>query len=135
MAATRLAERFAAHAHPLVGGGVGDHVLDELAVSLLVLGDLSELRARRGEPAGHRVADLFELGNTEHPGTTGGGHAPFDPRSREGCAEEAGQLALHACDLAPQLPARAALVGLGDRGFERRQDFAAAPARDQLLLR
>jgi len=135
VAAARLAERLAAHAHPLVGGGVGDHVLNELAVSLLVVCDLGELRARRGEPVGHRVADLFELGDTEHAGTAGGGDAPFDPGAREGCAEEAGQLALHAGDLAAQLPARAALVGLGYRGFERRQDFAAAPERDQLLLR
>ncbi len=103
-------------------------------MSLLVLGDLGVLRARDRQPAGHRVADLLELGDAENPRPARGGDAPFDAGAGEGGAEKARHLGFHAGDLAAQLVAGAALVGLRYCGFERGQDIAARCNRKQLLL-
>jgi hypothetical protein len=103
-----------------VGGGVGDHLLDQRAVSLLDLGDIGQLGARVGEAVRHRVAHLLEPGDVEDARAARCGHAPLDSGAGEGGAEQAGQLGLHTGDLAAQVVAGTALVGLGDLGLERR---------------
>jgi hypothetical protein len=118
-----------------VGRRVGDHVLDQAAVSLLVLGDLGELGAGDGKAIGQAVTDLFELGDAEDPRSSGRCDPPFDAGSRESGAEETSQLGLHAGDLAAQVAAGTALVGLGDGSLKRRKDLSALPQSKQLLLR
>jgi len=117
-----------------VGGGVGDHLLDQLAVLLLDVGAAAELAARLGEAVGERVSDLLEI---LHPEDARAPHrrldAPLDPGAREGRAEEARQLCFELCDLAAQVGARAALVGLGDRGLEGRQNLIAVAGHPELV--
>ncbi len=123
MAAAGLADRLVRDPQPLVGGRVGDHVLDQLAVLLLDVGAVTELGARRREAVGDRVADLLELGDAEHTRPAGGGYAPLDPDPRERGPEQPAELGLHAPDLAAQVGARAALLSLGEGRLERRQSI------------
>jgi hypothetical protein len=116
-----------------VGGRVGDHLLDELAVLLLDRAPAVQLGPRLGEPVGDRVADRLERGDVQHPRPARGGDAPFDPGAREGRAEEPRQLGLQPGDLAAKVPADEALVALCESGLERRQDLVAAAGRVRLI--
>jgi hypothetical protein len=59
VAAAREAEVVTTDPQPGVGGGVGKHLVEELAVGLLEGIALEERAARLGEATGERVADFL----------------------------------------------------------------------------
>jgi hypothetical protein len=129
-AATGFADLLAADPQPFVRGGVFDHPLDQLAVGLFGLGDISQRGANLGEAACQRVAHGLQLGDAEQAGATGGADAPLDPLAGEGRAEQPSELGFHAGDLAAQICAGGAYgsrAGLTHARLEGRQDLAAAP--------
>ena len=76
-------------------------------------GALGEGQARLGDPLGELVAQPLELAEVEDPRlapTAATAVVDLDPA--EGLGEEAGELALEAADLPPQLDAGEALVDL-----------------------
>jgi hypothetical protein len=94
-----------------VFGGRSEHVAQELAVTLLQLVALTQRDASLGDPSRQGVAhplQLTEIGNSRR--SCRAGRASVNPKSREGLGREAGQLALEAPDLAPQLGTSKSLV-------------------------
>jgi hypothetical protein len=121
VAAARLADVGAGDSLPPVGGGVGKHPLQGLAVAGLQLGTAGKRATRLGDPRGKGVTDPFQFAEPGDPRLCGAGRdrdVDFNPR--KGLGEEAGQLALETADLTPQLGARQALVA---PDAERREGF------------
>jgi len=100
--AAAIADVLGANPDPLVGGGVGDHALDESSVLRLDAAPPLELGAHVREPRRERVADALELRDPEQARPAGGADAPLDLRAR-GRREQLRELALHPRDLRPQL--------------------------------
>ena len=96
----------------LNSAGVGEHPLAAARGCAVSTSARSlERQARLGDPRRERVAHPLQLAEAEHPrlGRDGGDPQSISTRA-EGLGEEAGELALEAADLAPQLGAREALV-------------------------
>jgi hypothetical protein len=107
-----LADILGGDAHPAVAVGRRDHRLEQAAILLLDLAPASDLRLSLAEPHREPVADPLELGDAEDAGSTHGGNAPVDARSRKGGGEELPEPLLEQTDLSAQLLAR---VAVGDR--------------------
>ena len=117
--AARLADVVAGHLHPLVSGGIGEHLLQELAIPALERGPLAQGEASVGDPGGKGVANPLQLPEIEDARLgRESGDAVLDLGAAEGFGEEARQLALHTADLAAQLRPRVALVGLEKQTLE-----------------
>jgi hypothetical protein len=115
-AAAGLADVVARDRHPLEVRGRRQHLLQQLPVDLLHRGPLGQRPARLGDAVGEAVAQQLQLAQAEHPRGPGRRLHPvteLDPT--EGLAKEPGQLALEAADLAAQLVASEALVGLAGK--------------------
>jgi hypothetical protein len=91
-------------------GGVGQHLLEQLAVGLLEGLALGERAARVGDPAGERVANLLELTEVEDPRRTRGEDPVRHEHAAEAFGDQPGELALELADLPPQLGAGQTLV-------------------------
>lgn len=114
--ATGLADVGAGDRHPPVGGRVGRHAPQQLAVPGLDLGPAGERHPGAGDPLGQLVAHPLQLAEAEHPRLDRRRRHPvLDLDPAEGLAEQPRQLALQPPDLAPQLLPRRPLV---DRGVE-----------------
>jgi hypothetical protein len=112
VAAAGQADVCAADPDPAVGGGVGQHRLDQLRVAALEGDALGERGAGLGDPAGERVAQLLQLAEVEHAGRPGGLDPMRDADPAEPLGDEATQLQLELADLAAELGARRELVDL-----------------------
>jgi hypothetical protein len=92
--------------------GVGDHDLEQLALSLLHVGAAVELAAHLLEASGERVAHRLELAQAQQPRAAAGADPPLDAASRKCGAEQGREVTLHAGDLAAKLHPGKALVGI-----------------------
>jgi hypothetical protein len=111
VAASGLADVLTGYLQPLEPGGVGKHSLQELAVLGLAPRSLLQCLARIRDPSRQRVAHGLQLTEVEHPRLTGPGRDRcVENRAWERIGDEAGELALEAADLSPQLSPRQALV-------------------------
>jgi hypothetical protein len=137
--AAGLADVLVVDANPLVGGGIGGHLLDQLAVFLLDDGVVVEVRLHLVDAEGEPVADLLELVDGQHPRSTHSRNGEVDALAREGRAEQPGEGELHGGDLPAQVSARLALVVLVEDGVEalggsgRNQVLPGHDAFEQLL--
>lgn len=95
-----------------------EHLLEELAVSLLDPAAARHLGFGSPEADGKGVADRLELGHAEHARAADGSNAEVDPLAREGGGEELTEPALQQRDLAAQLEADPAV---GERSLARGQ--------------
>jgi hypothetical protein len=110
-AAAGQAELVAGDHHPLELGGGVQHRLQDLAPLALGAGSLGEGPPGFGDPAGQLVAQALGLAEVEDPRLRGDGlHPMADLDPPEALRQQAGQLALQARDLPPQLEARLQLV-------------------------
>ncbi len=108
--ATGQAEIGAADPQPAVGGGVGEHLLEQVAVRLLERLALEERAVRLGDLQRQRIADLLELAKVEHPGRTDGGDPMGDDDAPEALGDQPAELTLEPGDLPAQLGAGQPLV-------------------------
>jgi len=111
VATTRLPHVSPGDSQPLVFGGRGEHVTQELAVTLLQPVALAQRDTSLGDPSRQGVADslqLTEVSNSRR--SRRAGRASAHPKPREGLGRKAGQLPLEAPDLAPQLGTSKSLV-------------------------
>jgi hypothetical protein len=110
VAAARQTEVGAADPHPAIGGGVGEHVVEERAIGVLEGLALGEGALRLGDAARQLVADLLELAQVQHPRRT----RSLDPvrylHASETLGDQPGKLTLELADLPAQLGAGQTLV-------------------------
>ena len=110
VAAAGQAEVGAADPPPAVGGGVGQHLVEQLAVGVLEGIALRERAPRLGEAAGERVADLLEVPQVEHPRRSRGPDPVRHGDPAESLGDHPRQLELELADLPAQLGAGEALI-------------------------
>jgi len=110
VAATGQAEVGAADPQPVEAGGVGQHLLEQLAVGLLEGLALGERAARVGDAAGERVTNLLELTEVEHPRRARGEDPVRHDHASQSLGDQPRQLTLELADLPPQLGAGQTLV-------------------------
>ena len=110
VAAARQAEVGAADPQPAIGGGVGKHLLEQLAVGLLDLVAFDQCAGRIGDPTGEGIADLLELTEVEDTRRTRGGDPVRHDDPTETLGDQPAELALEPPDLPPQLGPRKTLV-------------------------
>jgi hypothetical protein len=110
VAAARQAEVGAADPQPTVGGRVGEHRLDELAIGLLDGIALGERAVRLGHTARELVADHLQLAQVEHPRRTGGPDPVRHAHATETLGDQPTELTLELADLPAQLGAGQTLV-------------------------
>jgi hypothetical protein len=110
VAAARQAEVVATDPQPAVGGGVGKHLVEELAVGPLEGIALQQRAARLGELPGERVADLLELTEVEHPRRSRGDDPMRHDDAPEALGDQPAKLALELGDLPAQLGAGQTLI-------------------------
>jgi hypothetical protein len=121
VAAAGQADVGAADAQPVVLGGGGKQVLEELAVVLLDGVALGERPLRLGDPGRERIADALEPAEIEDPRRPGRGDPVRDVHPSQPLGDECGKLALKSTDLPPQLGAGTQLVdACNPLGEERR---------------
>jgi hypothetical protein len=118
-----------------VRGGILRHPLDQLAVVLLQTPPPAELGPDLLDPGGERVANHLQLVDRQDPWPARSGDAELDSMAWERRPEEAAEGRLHGGDLAPQIPASAALVRLiqgaaETRGRRRGNAGPSLPERD-----
>ena len=121
VAAAGQADIGAADPQPVVLGGGGKHVLEELTIGLLDRGALGERPTGLGDAGSERVADALQPAEVEHPRRPRGDDPVRDVDPSQPRGDEPGQLTLEPTDLTAELGARAALddsrpVVLGDEG-------------------
>jgi hypothetical protein len=124
VAAAGQAEVAATDPQPAVGGGIGKHLVEELAVGLLEGIALDQRAPRLGEAPGERVADLLELAQVEYPRRSRSGDPVRHDDASETLGDQPGELTLELGDLPAQLGAGAGFAGqpvdfgspLGDQG-------------------
>jgi hypothetical protein len=114
--AARLADVGVVDTHPLVGGRVGEHRLDQLAVLLLHVADVVEPEPDVFDSRRQTVTHPLELVDGEQPGAAQTGNREVDALAREGRAEEAPQLQLQGRDLAPKVGPGGALIMFVESG-------------------
>ena len=119
MLAAGLADVRIGDAHPLVGGGIAQHVLDELAVARLDLGAVVERAARLVQPVGEVVAELLELAQAQQPRAAAPVDAELDARARVSGDEGGGELGLDLGDLLAKRASGGKLVTLDDERRNR----------------
>jgi hypothetical protein len=85
--------------------GRDQHLLEQLAVSLLDPAAARDLRLGFAKAGGEAIADPLELGNAEDPRPAAGADAPLDSLAGERGGEQLAQAALEQRDLAPKLGA------------------------------
>jgi hypothetical protein len=100
MPAAGLADVLVRDPDPLVGRGIGGHLLDQLPVLLLDVGVAGESALDHLESRREPVADPFELVHREDAGPTGGCNRELDPIPGEGGAEQPAESRLQGADLA-----------------------------------
>jgi hypothetical protein len=111
VAAAVQAEILPGDANPLEVLRRREHLLDELAVLVLVPLPLHQSPLRLPDPVGESVPNSLQLAQVEHPRRRGEGIDPVrDLGAAEAVAEAGGELGLEPGDLPPQLQARLALV-------------------------
>jgi hypothetical protein len=134
--AARLADVRVVDPLPLVGGRVGEHLLDQLAVLLLHVADVVEAGPDVLDPGGQAVPDPFQLVHGEDARAAEPGDREVDSVPREGRAEQPSQGEFQRGDLTAQIRARVALVVLVEDGVEalRRDGGNERLLRGQLHL-
>jgi len=111
VAAARLADVGTGDPHPPVLGRRCQHPLKQLAIALLQLVALAQGDPGLGDSSRQGVADALQLAETGDPRQAGRSRDPgVDIEPREGLGGKAGQLALEAPDLTPQLDPSEPLV-------------------------
>jgi hypothetical protein len=104
------AEVGAADPQPPVGGRVGEHLLDQLAVGLLEGLPLDQRAAGVGDAAGERVAKLLQLTEVENPWRSHGVDPVRHDDPPEALGDQAAELMLELADLPAQLGAGQTLI-------------------------
>jgi hypothetical protein len=84
---------------PLVGGRIDGHLLDQLAVLLLDVGDVVEAALDVLEAGGQGVANALELVHREESRPAHSGNTEVDALARKRRAEQPGERELHRGDL------------------------------------
>jgi hypothetical protein len=110
VAATRQPEVGAADPQPTEAGGVGEHLVQQLAVGPLEVVALDQGPTGVGDPVGERVADLLELTQVEQARRTRGGDPVWDDDPPQTLGDQATELPLELGDLPAQLGAGKTLV-------------------------
>jgi hypothetical protein len=103
VAAAGQAEVGATDPHPAVGGGVGQHLIEQFAVGLLEGVAVGERAVRLGEATGERIAKLLELTQVEHSRRSRRGYPVRHDDASEPLGDEPGELTLEPPDLPSQL--------------------------------
>ena len=122
---------------PLVGGGVRQHPLQQLAVAGLDHRSLVEGDAGSADSGREIVANALQLAEVEDAGLVGrGGHSAVELDPRKSLGEEPGQLLLEPADLAAQLDPRQPLVSTDAErsesvSFEQIRHIAASESRSR----
>jgi hypothetical protein len=129
--AAGLADVFVVDALPLVRGGVGEHLLDQLAVGLLHDRVVVQIGLDLLDAGRETVSHLLQVVDGEHSRTAHPRDREVDVLAREGGTEEPSERQLHHSDLATQVGARLALVVL----VEDRVEPLGRGRRNQGLLR
>ena len=96
--------------NPGIALGLGDHALDEAAVSLLDVGAPGDLGLGIADANEESVADPLQLSSAEDAGAANGSNGPIDSLARERGGPKLGELLLEAGDLAAKLVADGPLV-------------------------
>src|SRR3954451_12162460 len=119
-AAAALAEVGVGDAHEAVLARLEQHALEQPAIALLDVGARGELAAGLGEPVRQTVAQVFELGQREHPRARGAARSERDaqPRAWERADQRVLQFALETGHLAAQIAPGGALV-VEDAAWDR----------------
>lgn len=120
MLAAALADVLVRDLNPTVLAGVGDHALDQSAIALLGIDATRELGPGRGNALGKPVTHALEVADAEHARAARRGHAPLEVPAGERGREDLAQLALEACDLAPEVGAGPPQLGRAVRAVRRR---------------
>jgi hypothetical protein len=111
VAAAVQAEILPGDAHPLEVLRRREHLLDELAILVLVTPSLRQSPLGLPDPVGEPVPNSLQLAEVEHPRRGGEGIDPVrDLGVAEAVSEAGGELGLEPGDLPPQLQPRLALV-------------------------
>jgi hypothetical protein len=110
VAAARKPEIGAADPQPAVGGGLGEHVVEERLVGLLDRVALGQRAAGLADALGERVPDLLELTQVENARRSRSGDPMRDDHAPEPVGDQATELALEPGDLPAQLGAGQTLV-------------------------
>lgn len=111
VAAARLANVGTGDSQPLVLGGRGEHVAQQLAIVLLQLAALAQRDAGVRNLLGKGVPHALQLAEVGDPRwSCQGGNLGVYREPWEGLGHKAGQLPLEAPDLAPQLGPRESLI-------------------------
>ena len=104
MAAAGLADVGAGDPQPLVLGGSGQHLLQQLAVAGLELGPVLQAPPCDADPGRERVADGLEIAETQRSRLFREGADPgVDLDARKGVGEERAELGFETADLTPQI--------------------------------
>src|SRR5438045_7023827 len=119
--AAGLADVAVADAHPAVLLRLDQHLLDQAAVVLLHERPLGQLTAVPLEPVRQLVPHALQLAQAEDARPAAGAHAPVEPGTRVGAAEEVRELRLELRDLVEQRAACGALVNSRPRYSRRPQ--------------
>src|SRR5688572_13648026 len=127
VAAPRLADVVVRDPDPWEPLGLGDQLLEELAVSLLDVAALRQPRAQVLDTRRQRVAGALELRHVEDPRPTAPGDGELDAPARKSGGEDLAELELEGADLAPEVAAREASRELADPAW--RACRAGAPPR------
>jgi hypothetical protein len=85
------------------------HLLEELAVSLLDPTPARNLGLGGAKPRGERVAHALEVGDAENPGAAAHANPPLDPLPGKSGCEQLTEMPLEQRDLAPKLGANSAV--------------------------
>lgn len=117
MAAAGLADVLVGDPHPAEALRLGDHALEQLAVSLLDVDAGGQLGLGVAQAQRERVAHPLQLGDPEDPGAPGRCDPELDPLTRIGGREKLPEPQLEPGDLAAQVLAGAPLGAA--IGYER----------------
>src|SRR3954447_7186029 len=103
MLAGALADILGGDPDPVVALRIGDHRLEQPAVSLLYLPAAAQLGLSVTQSPGQRLPNPLEVRHVQHARAADGGHAPLDAGTRERGREQLAQALLQDRDLAAKL--------------------------------
>jgi hypothetical protein len=113
VAATGLSDVGVGDPQPLVLGGSGQHLLEQLTIAGLELGLVLKSPPCDSDPCRERVADRLELAEAQGPRLLRvGADTGIDLDPGEGVGEEGAKLSLETADLTPQLNPGESLVAV-----------------------
>jgi hypothetical protein len=136
MPAPPLADVLVRDAHPPVPLGVGDHLLDQVAISLLDIDPIRELGARLVQPRYEGVAHRLEVGYPEHSRSAGRGNREIDSTTGKSRGEQLAELPLKLADLTAKVAAGTTLnvVARSSPAAAKRRSVEARAARCRLAV-